>query len=1001
MRNTAYVRYAIALVALMLGFALTIRLGGDRGVLFESPGAGALASPATTPDGYDLQALSILNRVLLQLADNYVEPERIDPHKMLVYALDRVQNSVPEVVTLFDADVDAEPVNVEVRVGAATASFSIDGIESRWEMWLKLREIFRFLQQHINPDETDLQEVEYAAINGLLATLDPHSVLLTPAIYEDMQASNRGSFGGLGIVISIRDGQLTVISPIANTPASRAGFEAGDRIVKIGDESTVNMPLDEAVSRLRGAPGTSITVEIMRDGWTEPHAFSLEREIISIESVTHEALGDGVGYVSIQNFQANTHDDLLAALDALDEELGGLEGVILDLRNNPGGLLQQAIAVTDTFLDRGTIVTTVGVGDRLREENVAGEDATVGRYPIVVLVNPGSASASEIVAGALKSHDRALVVGERTFGKGSVQVLYEFEDGSALKLTIAKYLTPGDVSIQGVGIVPDVQIQPMLVTDERVDLYASLDIVREGDLATSLAGDPGALDGVELPSAVLKFFDEPVESEVGANVGADTFEMDFEIAFAQRVLEAAEGVVDRTALLALANDAIEDVGAEQLVAVQEQLRTRNVDWARGDNVIQPVSLEASLSNGEGRVQSGESIELTLSLTNDGSRALHQVRAVSDSDYAIFHDLEFLFGRLEPGQSAEWTVTVDVPVEDPTRYERIRFMAFADTIDLATSADAYVTVMGQARPHWGFSYVLDDREGGNGDGLLQVGETVNFVMDVTNIGDGEAGETIMYLRNQSDSAIFLREGRTSIDHLGPGQRHRAVFSFDVQSRPEDGEVILDADVYDSVFREFLNEQLSLPVGVADGAPTYVAQTGHVVASSGPLAIYAGAAVETPQLARAAEQALLEVVGGIPGWFHVTWGTGDERGWVSGDDVTYAEEVQATAGEVTELVHFQAPVIQLSEDVLQTASDTFTLEGSISDDRAVRDFYVAVLNFPSPERPHSTKYAYQYLGVPSATIQEEIPLRPGMNRITVVARDDDKITSSQVVFVYRTP
>lgn len=999
MRNTAYIRYAVALVALMLGFALTIRLGGDRGVLFESPGAGALASPATTPDGYDLQALSILNRVLLQLADNYVEPDRIDPHRMLVYALDRVQNSVPEVVTLFDADVDASPVNVEVRVGAATESFTIDGIESRWEMWLKLREIFRFLQQHINPEETNLQEVEYAAINGMLSTLDPHSVLLTPRIYEDMQASNRGSFGGLGIVISIRDAQLTVISPIANTPASRAGFEAGDRIVKIGDESTVNMPLDEAVSRLRGAPGTSITVEIMRDGWTEPHAFSLEREIISIESVTHQSLGDGIGYVSIQNFQANTHDDLLAALEALEEELGGLEGLVVDLRNNPGGLLQQAIAVTDTFLDRGTIVTTVGVGDRLREENVASEDATVGRYPIVVLVNPGSASASEIVAGALKNHNRALVVGDRTFGKGSVQVLYEFEDGSALKLTIAKYLTPGDVSIQGVGIVPDVQIQPMFVTDERVDLYESLDIVREGDLATSLASDPEALQDVERPGAILKYFLEPDESDVEPPTSAGEFEMDFQIEFAQRVLGSAEGVSDRTGLLALAGEAIEDVGSEQLASVQEQLRTRNVDWTRGDNVIQPVTLSASLSNGEGRVQAGESIDVTLTLTNDGGRPLHQVRAVSDSDYMIFDDVEFLFGRLEPGQSAEWTVSIEVPVEDPSRYERIKFMAFADTIDLATSTEAHVTVMGQARPHWGFSYVLDDRDGGNGDGLLQVGETVNFVMDVTNIGDGEASETIMYLRNQSESAIFLREGRTSIDHLGPGQRHRAVFSFDVQNRPEDGVVILDADVYDSVFREFLNEELAIPVGAAEDAPTYVAQTGHVVASSGPLSIYAGASADTPQLARAAEQALLEVVGGIEGWFHITWG--DERGWVDANTVTYSEDVQATAGEVTELVHFQAPVIQLDQEVLHTAAETYTLTGSISDDRSVRDFYVAVLNFPAPDRLHSTKYAYQYLGVPSATIQEDIPLRPGMNRVTVVARDDHKITSSQVVFVYRTP
>ena len=265
MRNSATIRYTLALVALMMGFALSVRFS-ERGLLFDSPGGDLLANPPATPDGYDLQALTILNRVLLQMGDNYVEPDRIDAHRMLVHALDRVQNSVPEVVTLFDTDMESYPSTVEVHVGESSQSFEIGEIGSLWEMSFKLREIFRFLQEHLDPSDMDLREVEYNAINGLLGTLDPHSVLLTPDVYAEMQASNRGSFGGLGIVISIRDGQLTVISPIPDTPASRAGFQAGDRIVQINNESTVNMPLDEAVSRLRGPENTTVTVEIMRQG---------------------------------------------------------------------------------------------------------------------------------------------------------------------------------------------------------------------------------------------------------------------------------------------------------------------------------------------------------------------------------------------------------------------------------------------------------------------------------------------------------------------------------------------------------------------------------------------------------------------------------------------------------------------------------------------------------------------------------------------------------------
>ena len=996
MKNTAYIRYAVTLVALMLGFALSIRLGGDRGLLFESPSSGALASPPATADGYDLQSLAIVNRVLLQLTDNYVEPERIEPHAMLNYALDRVQNSVPEVVTLFDDDVDANPTSVEVRVGAARETFTLDGIESRWEMSLKLREIFRFMQQHLDPAETDLREVEYAAVNGMLSTLDPHSVLLTPRIYEEMQASNRGSFGGLGIVISIRDAQLTVISPIANTPASRAGFEAGDRIVKINDESTVNTPLDEAVSRLRGPPGSAVTLEVMRDNWTEPHSFTLEREVINIESVTYEALDDRIGYISIQNFQGNTHDDMIAALEALEEQMGGIDGIILDLRNNPGGLLQQAIEISDTFLTQGTIVTTVGIGDRLREENVAGEAGTQAPYPMVVLVNPGSASASEIVAGALKSHDRALVVGDRTFGKGSVQVLYEFEDGSALKLTIAKYLTPGDVSIQGVGIVPDIQILPMQITGERVNLYPSLDIVREGDLETALASSTDEEATAIRPEAVLKYFEEISEVEETPTAPSESFEMDFEIQFAQQVLRNADGESDRPTLLARSNGVIETARAAQMTQVQERLRTQNVDWSPGPTVIQPVTLSATTQLSDHAISSGETLSITLTATNDGSRTLHQVRAVSDSDYDLFDDLEFVFGRLDAGESVTWTVDVDIPIEDPPRVDRVRFHAFADTIDLNTTTSMLVQVMGQARPHWGFSYHLDDTENGNGDGLLQVGETIRFIMDVTNIGDGAAAETIMYLRNQSESAVFLREGRAEVDHLGPGERHRAEFVFDVQERPEDGAIVIDADVYDSVFREFLSEELTLPVGASPGLPVQDS-TGHVVAASGPVEIRAGAASHTPATLRAAENTVLEVTGQLDGWYRVA--VGEHVGWVDAEAVRYEREPLASGTTIEEILHFQAPVIQLTGEMLQTNAPEFTLTGAISDDRVVRDFYVAVYNRINDARTHSTKVAYQYLGVPSATISETIPLRVGMNRITVVARDNDKITSSQVLFVYR--
>jgi carboxyl-terminal processing protease len=989
MKNTAYIRYTVAVVALMLGFAFSIRFS-ERGFLFDSTTSSALASAPETIEGYDLAALPTFNRVLLQLKDNYVEPERIDPSRMLVYTLDRVQNSVPEVVAIFNAELDAAPTSVEVRVGQNIQSFSIGDIESLWEMSFKLREVFEFVQSNIDRDEVDLRDVEYAAVNGMLSTLDPHSVLLTPEIYADMQADNQGHFGGLGIVISIRDGKLTVISPIDDTPAARAGFRAGDQIVKINDESTVNMPLDEAVGRLRGPPDTEVTVEVMRAGWTEPHSFNLRREVIAIESVSHEDLGEGIGYVQVRNFQGNTHDDLMEALATLEEN-GPLTGLVLDLRNNPGGLLAQAIAISDTFLSEGTIVTTVGIGDQLREENAATRHTTQGNYPIVVLVNPGSASASEIVAGALKNHDRAVIVGDTTFGKGSVQVLYAFPDGSALKLTIAQYLTPGDVSIQGVGIVPDIRMVPVSIDEDFIDLYAPEGILREGDLASALTSD--FVEDADRPSTVVKYYFEQEEIDPEAIRDPDEFELDFQIDFARQVLLASGEASDRPTMLARANSVVDETAEEQLVQVQERLRNRNIDWSTGSNVIQPVTVETVMTPATGQVHVGDTVEFVVTVTNNGNRALHQVRAMSESDHALFNQRELIFGRIDPDQSASWTISVDVPIEEPTRYERVDFNAYADMIDLDAHSSAFIEVLGQPRPRWGFNYWIDD-SAGNGDGLLQNGESIRFVMDVTNTGAGAADETTVYIRNHSEAHVFLNQGRDSIESLAAGETHHATFDFEVRDGDEEGNIAIEAAVFDSVFREFLSEELLVPVHEGPGESIEV-RSGRAAPSGGPLRIHGGAADYTPVVAEMLEGSL-PVTGYIDGFYRVEWDGGS--GWVSENAAEIGDAVAIPPSPVMATIAFQPPSILLNTDVVRTDDANFQLTGTINDDHEVRDFYVVVSNFVDDHVRQSLKVGYEFVGQRTVELDEMIVLRPGPNQITLFARDSDKIVASEVLFVY---
>ncbi|WP_246325402.1 S41 family peptidase [Dissulfurirhabdus thermomarina] len=307
-------------------------------------------------------------------------------------------------------------------------------------------------------EEVDPQKAIYGAINGMLAALDPYSSFLTPEEYGEMNVETEGRFTGIGIEISIRDGVLTVVAPIEGTPADRAGIRSNDRILKIDGVSTKNMTMFEAVKRLRGPKGSKVTLSIYREGWQQLQDVEIVRDVIPIRSVRWGRLEDGYGYVRISTFQhKHTTADVRKALRALEGK-AGLRGLVLDLRNNPGGLLDQAIGVADLFLDEGLIVYTDGRLKEQQKKYYARKNGHPRTYPVVVLVNGGSASASEIVTGALQDHHRALVLGTKTFGKASVQTIIPLEDGAALRLTTAHYFTPAGRSIHEKGIVPDLVV---------------------------------------------------------------------------------------------------------------------------------------------------------------------------------------------------------------------------------------------------------------------------------------------------------------------------------------------------------------------------------------------------------------------------------------------------------------------------------------------------------------------------------------------------------------
>jgi carboxyl-terminal processing protease len=348
-------------------------------------------------------------------------------------------------------------VVLTLSLGGTSASKGVDRTAT-YEQLKLFTDVLSIIQnQYV--DETEPKEVIYGAVRGMLRALDPHSSFMDPESYREMQVETSGSFGGLGIEITVRDDVLTVVAPIDGTPAWRAGIQPNDRIVKIEGLTTKDMSLADAVKKMRGPKGTKVTITIVREGAKEPFDVALTREVIQVQSIKAQELEPGIGYIRIRQFQERTAPDLVAAVEKFDKG-GQLAGLILDLRFNPGGLLSSAVEVSEEFLGDGKLI--VYTEGRVRNQNMrftAHAKRAVTDVPLVVLVNQGSASASEIVAGAVQDHGRGVVLGTQTFGKGSVQTIIPLSDGSGLRLTTARYFTPKGRSIHGKGITPDIVIE--------------------------------------------------------------------------------------------------------------------------------------------------------------------------------------------------------------------------------------------------------------------------------------------------------------------------------------------------------------------------------------------------------------------------------------------------------------------------------------------------------------------------------------------------------------
>lgn len=776
----------------------------------------------------------LIFRVLDIVNHLYVDHDRVQPEKMLEGSMERLSANIAPVLT--QMEVQDNKVIINVSVDQFSRGFKYDTPTNVRDLNYILQQVVGFVKQYLDKNEKP-ENVDYAVINGLLRQLDPHSSLMIPEIYKDFSTQTSGNFGGVGMMISIRDGALTIISPIDNTPASRAGLKANDIIVQINEESTVNMPLSDAVEKLRGKAGTEVDIFVMRKEFSSPKKITIIRDIIEINSVksfTFKKEGKRVGLIKINTFQQqNTIDEINHHLEDLDYDLKDFYGLIVDVRNNPGGLLDQAIRVSDRFLSDGVIVSTAGLRKGSLKSYKAHWFRSLTNVPVLVLINNGSASASEIFTAALKKNKRGVVLGIQTFGKGSVQQVIGFPDGSGLRLTTSQYLTPGNISIQSVGVSPHIVVNPYYVTDDL--LYVTTPKLDKGENSLAQNFSEWA-DKAEPPlQSIYYLYESPDKDEDEENNDLLYSELEFKRLQEDFLVQSAVDILiknERKNFDNLLESAQTYMKETQQIQEQKLIDrfasfSTSVDWnlypTEPDGKISTTHwIEIKKQTGdkeewqryEGTIPAESEARLYIEAKNIGSKRLSRLMAISESENRLYDDRQFAFGKLEPGESKQWFVPLKISKSSASRNDII-FIRFTDG-DSTELYEQTITLQTLQKERPAFDYtirILDNGEQksqGNGNQKIDLGEKIVAEVTIINRGKGESGALTALLKNGEGENVFLNIGRQSLDSLKPGSKVTTYFQFDVKKKPVDGELDFSLDIIDSVFTlSSLNQKLKLP------------------------------------------------------------------------------------------------------------------------------------------------------------------------------------------------
>lgn len=843
-------RYVVLLLVLALGICVKA-YPIPSFPLFDTFGSSLSDSPIAKIE----RSLKIIER-------EYYDPKRIHPREILESGMRAIAEKLPAVLVTF-SDTDKR---MKVEIEGESRTFYYANVTATMDVLPLFNQVFEWIteKQILAKERLDKDDLEYAICDAILSTLDPHSSVMTPELFKEFQTQTEGEFGGIGIVIGLRDGVITVISPLVGTPAWRARIGSGDKILKIDDEPSLNMPLNEAVNKLRGKVGSKVKLTLEHEGGEE-YSVGLKREIIHIESVQSTLLTEKdkqIGYLRVKNFQGDTYDELLKHLQNLKSRIpdAGLDGLILDLRNNPGGLLDQAVEMADLFLADGPIVMTVKAGTEVEKVRMAHSPGTEPNYPIVVFVNEGSASASEIVAAALKDNGRALVVGERTFGKGSIQSIFDLGSEAAIKMTIAEYWTAGRRSIQSVGIVPHIRLFPVRMNKKMVDLIPNLN-PGESDLEKHLESGQ---TGDDKPLFQLSYFDEQFfkkkDPELDEDEGPGSnsafseearreyskeahVEGDYWIDFAKRIFSQENQ--NYLSYWRSFSAWLVDIQRQEEQRIANAFTELGIDWQKPENapraelsknaspaasdakpkspVTTPLQLETILKQ-NGRVTSqllaGQKAVIEVKATNLGKVPLYHILASTRSvhRYFIFDDREFAFGRINPGETVTARTEFKIPAAMPHFTEPIVYDIYSGMGNKIAEAKAYYSVSAAPKPQFSFFYTLTDRARDSsplsGNGAVDPGEVIELALTVKNHGPGIGQEVQANLKNLSGTSITLEQGRTDLSLMKPGSEKKGILSFQVKPMTSERELSLTLLIADGKSGDALDTRLVFPLSIKE-------------------------------------------------------------------------------------------------------------------------------------------------------------------------------------------